>query len=53
MLMTECGRDAAAVVHVAAVISSPNLGVNAVAAAEFCGVLVCGLDSLSEAMSPP
>ena len=33
--------------------SSPNLGVNAVAAAAFCGVLLCGVDSLSEVMSPP
>jgi hypothetical protein len=39
--------------RIAAVISSPDLGVNAVAAAAFRGVLLCGVDSLSEAMSPP
>lgn len=44
---------ARALLRRAVVISSPDSGVNAVAAAAFRGVLLCGVDSLSEAMSPP
>ena len=47
------GLDAVIISLYEKVISSPNLGVNAVAAAAFCGVLSCGVDSLSEAISPP